>query len=51
MIHLLPSILWHTQMQCRVELLRRGFFPDTVIIRTPSGLETQVYLNKLELLK
>ena len=41
---------WHVQMECEVEILTRGHFPDTFIVKLPDGMTTEVdsaYLAKL----
>ena len=42
---------WHVSLDCEVEILKRGHFPDTVYVRLPDGKETEVdmaYLAKLK---
>lgn len=42
---------WHVQLDCEVEVVKRGYYPDTVIAKLPNGKETHVdmaYLAKLK---
>lgn len=42
---------WHVQLNCEVEVIKRGHFPDTVYVKLPDGHETEVdmaYLAKLK---
>jgi hypothetical protein len=44
----LPKWMWWKKGECVVEILRRGNYPDTVMVRLPNDVETQVYQNELE---
>lgn len=44
----LPKWMWWKDGKCVVEILRRGNYPDTVMVRLPNDAETQVYQNELE---
>jgi hypothetical protein len=42
---------WHVQLDCEVEVVKRGYYPDTVIAKLPDGKEAHVdmaYLAKLK---
>ncbi|CAB4240843.1 hypothetical protein UFOVP22_15 [uncultured Caudovirales phage] len=42
---------WHVQLDCKVQIVKIGNFPDTVFVKLPDGKETQVdvaYLAKLK---
>jgi hypothetical protein len=39
---------WHKKMQLEVEVVSRGHFPTTAIVRLPSGKEVEVDLTDLE---
>jgi RNA 3'-terminal phosphate cyclase len=42
---------WHVQLDCEVEVLKRGYYPDTVIVKLPDGKEIHAdmaYLAKLK---
>jgi hypothetical protein len=41
---------WHVQLGCEVEILTRGHYPDTFVVKLPDGNTTEVdqaYLAKL----
>jgi len=44
----LPLWMWWKKGECVVKVLRRGNYPDTVMVRLPNDIETQVYQNELE---
>ena len=40
--------LWSKKLECVVEVLRAGNFPDTVMVRLPDDRVIQVYKSELE---
>lgn len=44
----LPQWMWWKQGKCVVKILRRGNYPDTVMVQLPNDVVTQVYQNELE---
>ena len=42
---------WHVQLDCEVEVVKRGYYPDTVIAKLPNGKETHVDMSYLAKLK
>jgi hypothetical protein len=42
---------WHVQLECEVEVLKRGFYPDTVIVKLPNGKEAHADMAYLARLK
>jgi hypothetical protein len=43
-----PRWLWWTKGECVVEVLRRGHYPTTAMVRLPNDKETEVELEELE---
>lgn len=33
---------WHVSLGCEVEIVKRGHFPDTVMVKLPDGTESEV---------
>jgi len=46
----LPEKMYHVSLEHEVEIIKRGHFPDTIIVKLPNGTESEVdqaYLAKL----
>ena len=46
-----PQMQWSTAFDCPVEVLKRGHFPDTVMVKLPDGTECEADLAYLTNLK
>ena len=44
----LPQWMWWTKGECIVRIVKRGTYPDTVVVQLPNDVQTQVYLNDLQ---
>lgn len=45
-----PKTMYHVGLEYNVEILKRGHFPDTLIVKLPDGSESEVdqaYLAKV----
>ena len=37
----LPQFVWHKQIECKVEVIKTGHFPTTVIVQLPDGRQVE----------
>lgn len=44
----LPKWCWHNKLECVVEVINAGHFPDTATVRLPDDRTTEVYIADLE---
>lgn len=44
----LPKYMWWLKGECVIEVLKRGHYPDTVIVRMPDDEETEVCITDLK---
>jgi molybdopterin-binding protein len=42
------KIMYHKQFKCSVEVISRGHFPTTVMVKLPDGQEVETDLGALE---
>ena len=42
-----PRWRWSTKMECVVEVLKRGHFPDTLVVQLPDGNTTELEESQL----
>jgi hypothetical protein len=43
----IPKWCWSNSLECVVEILMRGHFPDTVIVKLPDDTKREIDMNDL----
>lgn len=47
-IKMLPRWMWWPKGECVVEIVKRGHYPDAVMVKLPNDVMTEVELTELE---
>jgi len=47
----LPEWCWHSELECVVQILRTGHFPNTAMVKLPDDRVVEIEVQHLELRK